>query len=390
MSKKSDTKPTQEKTMKHCYTNDFSVKKYRLDPIKDFKSTGEQKNKYEGTGSTMNAFPRYVYDSKGDNEIGERMIVITQPIKILKGGLPKKDGKFRKTDNQCMYFWLPLDQCKGGKDLDEKVLRPLDEFNDKKINEEKNESKFVAKLGAEGKLVPLKKLKYLQCAKYFDPTQYGGDDGDDNDDNNDDNKKKYSGDKSDGYRRVKVRLATLFDDNSKPDDDHVIKTLVHINDENGNPKKKAEEISSLEDLRKLFRWKCTAQFALEFNKFWIMKSESDSVRKCGIGVKCLEMHISEIPEYSGTSSELGIGVFGFGQDQKPSNKSSDESDDSDSSDSDDDKSEKVSAKEQKKTATKQESSEDSDSSDDNSDDKSDEESEDVQPTKKSVAKSKTK
>ena len=311
MSKKYESKSNQssDSTLSNIKTNEFDVKKYKLEPIRDLKDSQDS--------AQYNAFPRYLYNKKGKNNDkfeseGERFIVITNPIKISKGGLPRLDGKWRKTDNDCLYFWLPLlDTDEGGNDLLKNILEPLDEYNDKKITQEGNKG-FVTRVDEKtGKLVTLKNLKYVPCIKEFTPGT--NDEDETNDDTCDDDVFKKDIKMSiDEYKRIKVRLATLFEKDVDKNSLRKIKTRVYINDSDGNPKEETENVESLDDLRKLFVWNCTAQFALEFNKFWVMKSlGEDKMRKCSIGVKCVQMYISEIPEIAKISNELGMSVFGI-------------------------------------------------------------------------------
>jgi len=116
--------------------------------------------------------------------------------------------------------------------------------------------------------------------------------------------------KQDPYRRVKVRLATVFDKNITKDQPWKIKTIVFTCDENGDPKETPETINCLDDLRKIFVWKSKVQFALEINKFWSTKNKEDGVRKCSMTIKCLQMFILERPEYNKAPSVLSRSVFG--------------------------------------------------------------------------------
>ena len=271
--------------------DDFDIKNYKLDPISDAIE-----------GAQDISFPRYNYTS-GEDEDGkfERFCVVTDVIEIKKGGIPKIDPKYRPTENDCLYFWLNLDQCEGGKKFMSNVLEPVDKLHDKKINKDSNKD-FVVKLNKKtGKLVPVKDLKYLPCIKEFDPSKFK-----DEDDDTDEVK-----DASKIYKRTKISIATKYDKAAKPDDPREIKTLVYANDEDGDPMGEPLTVKTMEQIREYFPWGCKAQFCLEFNKFWIRKPE-DGVKKCALSIKCLSMYIVEKPSVSkSTANVLGLSVFGI-------------------------------------------------------------------------------
>jgi hypothetical protein len=317
MSKKSATNKgttnaeKQDSPLSNVHVDNFDITKYSVNPIGEFGENG---------GSQYCAFPRYKYGGVKKVQSGraqsdnDRFILITDPIKIGKGGLPKVDGKYRTLESQCQYFWLPLlEDDEAGQSL-LKVLNEIDEFNDNKINVEKNKG-FIVKTDEKGKPVSLKSLKYSTCVKEFDPSLLGDEDADDEDeDGGDADNTKKKGKAADKYKRLKVKLATVYNkDITDKDAEKEIKTKVYINDGNGNPKKTPENVTNMEQLRKLFTWNSTIQFALEFNKFWVMKNPDSEtkVRKCSIGAKCIQIYISELAEYTSVSQELGSGVFGF-------------------------------------------------------------------------------
>jgi hypothetical protein len=303
----------QDSPLSNVHVDNFDITKYSVNPIGEFGENG---------GSQYCAFPRYKYGVKKVQSGGraqsdsDRFILITDPIKIGKGGLPKVDGNHRKTEAACQYFWCPLlDGDEAGQNL-LKVLNEIDEFNDNKINVEKNKGFIVKTDEKTGKAVSLKSLKYSSCVKEFDPAQFNDEEADDEDENEDADETegtKNKGKTTDKYKRLKVKIATVYDKNiTDKDAEKEIKMKVYINDGNGNPKKKPENVTTMEQLRKLFTWNSVIQFAFEFNKFWVMKNlDENKVRKCSIGAKCIQIYISELAEYTSVSQELGSGVFGF-------------------------------------------------------------------------------
>ena len=321
--KEEDNDVGQDEELSKVQVSDFKVENYKVDPIKEspnFKNAAQ-----------YTAFPRYKYEDKqevkkgkkGDNEKAdgesgkyERFIVVTKPIKMVKGGFPKLDGVWRKSENDCQYFWLPLEGSEGATELLEKVLIPLDEYNTKKIMKEKNKSGFISRVNSKtNKVVAMKDLKYLACHKLSPKPKDGDDDNDasDKDDDDDDKKKPSKGGKAgERYERIKVRLHTLYVQDADPAVERKIRTKVYINDKSGDPKGEPENFKDMADLRKLFEWNCEAQFALEFNKFWVMKTAADGeeVYKCSISVKCLQMYICKRPEISRSVGLGGVGIFG--------------------------------------------------------------------------------
>jgi hypothetical protein len=301
-SKQTNNEPEELKSMPTLeFKEGINNGKFYLDPAM------EGKDQKDGVGQAQySLFPRFKYkrdknDKNAKADQGERCIVITEEIHMEKGGLPRIDEKWRKTDNDCLYFWLPLlDSDPGAVDLRTNFLTPLDEYNNQKINVEGNKD-YAVTLTNDKKRTPIKKLKYVNCVKLFDPNS-----------NNEDNEAAHGSDDNTPYYRVKVRLATVFDKNQPKDESKKIKTQVVTCDANGDPNETPEPISCLEDMRKLFVWKCKVRFAIEVNKFWAAKAiDSDlGARKCSVTLKCIQMFIIERPEFNKTPTVLSSSVFG--------------------------------------------------------------------------------
>jgi len=209
-----------------------------------------------------------------------RPIVVTKPMILEMGGIPKIHEKWRPTDNQCMYLWLPhLPNNEGSAELFDKVLDPLDKHFHKKINEDGNKDCVFSE--KNGKKTFLKDLKYLSAVKEFTPDESGDADGGDDSDGSDketnekDKNKGKDGKKQEGYNRIKVRFACVFDKNKKgkQDDQRQIKTRVFVKNEDGSVPEDPLPIKTLADLRKQLVWKCEVQFALEINKFWAKRAK---------------------------------------------------------------------------------------------------------------------
>lgn len=298
-------------------TNDFNIKNFSVETIK-----------YSKDATQFSGYCRYDFGKKknmGPNEKAEngntkdRCVIVTKPIEIKRGGIPSHSDKWRPTDNSRLYFWLNLDQDEGGKDLYDKVLKPLDELFSKEINKNGNKN-FIYQITASGETKPLTKLSFKECVK-MSPS------GDDED---------SGAHKSvlPPYQRIKVKLATVFDENLNQDEPQKIKTKVFVDGIEGEIK-----INCLNDLIEQFPWGCTAEFALEVNKFWAMKSGDP--RNCGYGLKCLAIHVTSKPKQT-SQTQVNASIFGSSfkssKEEKVTDTKSDAGAGSDSdSDSDSDK-----------------------------------------------------
>lgn len=316
-----------EKSMPNVKAKDFDVSRYSIAPFEDNEKT---KDNYQFTG-----FPKYSYGKNGNKSRGDKMVVVTGPIKLSKGGIPKVDGKFRTSDNQCMYMWVPLmENDPGAVELYDKVLKPLDDYNTKRIVTEKNKD-YLSKIDASKKETFWKNLKYLPIVKEFTPGEgdEDADDGDDGEADADDGKNKKEA--SESYKRFKVRIDTgKWDPKASKDAPKTVATRVYINDEKGNAKMDPEHVTTLEDMRELVTWNSTVRLVLDFSKFWVMKTVEDGVRKCSITVKLLQVYVVERSEYTKSASNvLGMSVFGDSSDgDSESNSDDDENDKADKAD----------------------------------------------------------
>lgn len=344
---KEETHETEQSQPK-ILTADFNVKNLFVEPIKDMPPKAGTKE-----STQFNGFVRYDYGSTGskkndDNAKAEkqstinRCVIVTQAIKISKGGIPKTDPNtdYRATDNDCLYFWLNLDQCEGGKDLRDNVLSKLDEMAADKINKKGNKD-FIIKVGQDGSKAPLDKLKYTTiCKKSADESS--------------------KGDKLEQYERVKVKIGTLY----KPDEDKNAPKEIKIKVYDAQ-KDEEVKIKSLDDLRAAFPWGCTAEFALEVNKFWAMRTKKDGVRECGFGLKCLAINVVDKPK-NNSAQVIDKSIFGTKTVKKVEDEDEDENEDDDnkSSSESESESESDSESESENEGNQKDESEESESEDD--------------------------
>jgi hypothetical protein len=110
------------------------------------------------------AFLSYIYDTSKQGPF----VVLTKPMRIVKGGIPHIDPEWRPTDNDCMYFWLAhnLDDA-GNNELFEKVFDPLDKYHTQKIMTEKN-ADFLYRITESSEKQKCKRYCYNNCVKWYD------------------------------------------------------------------------------------------------------------------------------------------------------------------------------------------------------------------------------
>ena len=338
-------------------TADFNIKKLSLEPITE---TADQMKE----SPQFNAYVRYDYGTDGKKKVDDngkpentnnRCVVVTLPIEIKKGGIPRLD-QWRLTDNDCMNFFLNLDQDEGGKDLRDKVFGPLDTLCQKKINKDGNKD-FFTKVSDKGVPVAITKLKFKSGVKMSGS-------GDDDDAPTNGKAKPVP------YERIKVKLPTVFKKDADKNAPKEIKIQAFYQG--------AEvEIKTLQDLRDAFPWGCKAEFVLEINKFWAMRTLKDGERDCGYGVKCLAINVIEKPKAT-SAAVINSSIFGIGKSAKAESGSESESDDESKSE------------EGSKSGSESESENDKDKKDDDksesgSDSGSESESEDEKPASKKGA-----
>jgi len=251
-------------------------------------------------------YPKYLYDPEMEptpenlEKHGESMILVTKPIKINKGGIPKHNPKYHTNDPNSMkraYFYIPKNKDDPNSMELFETLDKIDNYMDEEVNKNKNKNGVLCALNKSKKRIPLKGLKYTRIvttAKQVDNLSL-------DDDEDDSNKKKSGNGKFDDSKkdfvpwdRVKVRLGTLYDESLKPDANRDITTQVYV-----GGKEEAEKIKTVSDVEKYFSWNCVAQFALMFCKVWIKKSDG---KDCSISLKCLQIGVTEQSEFKKNSS----------------------------------------------------------------------------------------
>lgn len=228
-------------------------------------------------------FPTYTYS----NGHKSKLIIKTDPIRILQhSGIPKVHERWRENNNKCMYFHIAFSKNDNGSmKLYNNVVHPINFKNMTEIATDKDESKFACCYNKDSEIVPFKDLFYNSMIKKIINFNEEYEDSDDD---------KPTGDI---IGKIKVNL-DIEHDYDRPYDSKIedkIKTEVYIKQKNGTIVKR--EIENLDDLRKILKFGCKAEFELNFYKLWINKciiyGHYDNKCLCGMSIKCTKMLIYE-------------------------------------------------------------------------------------------------
>jgi hypothetical protein len=333
-----------DETDSHTSTNyinsvDFDVKKFYVKPI-------EEKM---GTKSQYMAFPKYKLNKNSKD--GDSVIIVTEPIKLTKGGIPKLDGEYRKSDSDREFFWLGCDkEQKSCVDLFTALENIDDVYSD--LIQNNNDTKTIHHM-KDGKKEPLDKLEYVPLVRESSQPE------------NKDNDKQYE-----AYNRIKVRFSTKYVANQDEAEPSEITTHLFLLD-----KEDPEPYTTVTDFEKSLRWGCEARFVLTVNKFWAMKALKNKKRECGFTVKCLQVYITKESTHGGGTSQVEKfrkrlfspnGTALTVTESKPVKSNDNNNDSSSESDSDSDTNTKV---KNSKTSAKQQSQQSDSDSDSESDKK---------------------
>jgi len=252
-------------------------------------------------------FPKYLYsDEDNDYELtpenfekhSESAIIVTKPIKMVKGGIPKFNVKYHPEGENSMkraYFYIPENKEDPNSVELFTLMNEIDDYMVSEINDKKNAGGIFCVLNKKKKRIALKGLTYTRMVRAALPF----DDLDLDDDDTDKKPKKEFV----PWNRIRVNLSTVYDDKLGPNDLKDIITQVYVRDN-----EKPENCRTVSDVAEHFMWQCTAQFALMFHKAWIKKADD---KKCGIGIKCVQIGVTEQPEFnrSSVSKQLNKRLF---------------------------------------------------------------------------------
>ena len=241
--------------------------------------------------SQYHAFPSYKYGKKSD-----KLIVKTGPIKITKGGIPKLDDKWRKTDAKREFMWLGVDEEQPNCVELFNVFEQIDEHFDKLISYDGDEkvdnnleSKTVYIQKDKKKSEPLTVLEYAPIVRL---SVQGGD-----------GESKPDMPEYVPYKRCKLRFGKKYDKERKEGEPSELTTALFLGD-NEDP----EDLKYPSEFEKYLRWNCTSEFVLQFSKFRVKKAvEKDKKgkpipRECAFDITLLQVIIVEEAPKSGMSN----------------------------------------------------------------------------------------
>lgn len=262
------------------HIKDLDVEQITLPAIDDKRSSD----------SRYHIFPTYKYGKQQD-----KIVFVTDDIKITKGGIPKLDDKWRKNDSKREFFWLGWDKEQEASNALFEKLKEIDEKYDALISydadtkEDKNVESQTIHLLKDKKKDPLNILEYTPIVRM---SVQGGDGAQKPD------QPEYA-----PYERIKVKFQKKWDKNKKEGDLSELTTVLFLGD-----KEEEEDLTYPSDFEKYLRWNCTARFVCQITKFGCKKTiEKDKKgkqvpRECGFDITVLQIVITKEAPTSGAST----------------------------------------------------------------------------------------
>lgn len=234
-------------------------------------------------------FVRYLYNydlppTQENLETKTRpVILITKPIKMMKGGIPRYNGQFFNgpDDPRRAYFYIP--KTHESEELFD-CIQTIDDYMHNEINVNMNKNKIVCVL-RNYKKIALKGMTYRRMITTVRPPQGFGYDDDDDEDTKKKNPRRGEEKFVQWDRRIRVKFETVYDLNLGLNDPKEISTKLFI----GN-REKAEPCTTISHIERYFTWASTVQFALMFSKLWIHPRR----KECGISIKCVQLCVTQL------------------------------------------------------------------------------------------------
>ena len=225
----------------------------------------------EGTKTQFNGFPKYFFEGITNNfKDSDSVMLLTEPIKLTRGGIKRIDSEYIKNDDDRLFFYLAEDVEQPNSVLTFKDFYTIDKFYDKELNKNKNKNKIILsafKSQPEKAFVDYK--KYLPIVRPAEGPPTGA--------------KVDTEFKP--YNRAKINFNRMYNkDAGKYEDDITTELFLPNKDE-------PESVFTVTDFEKYYRFGCTAQYLFMIHKFWVQKSGD---KGCGFGIKCLKIYISEL------------------------------------------------------------------------------------------------
>lgn len=300
--KPTNANPGEEEELPKIHCTEFKMKRTYFKP-----------HEVKADATQLMCFPKYMYDEKQQltrenfEKYANSLIVVTDSIKMFKGGIARYNAKYHDGDKDSMkraYFYIPRDdKDPASRDLF-KMVGEFDDYMHEEINVKKNENKVLCALmvprgstdgkAVRAKLTGITYTRMITTAKPGDGlgTEFeieGEEGGKPKKDDKNSNKKEFV-----PWDRIKVRFATKYDEKAGVNDKKPITTQIFVGD-----KDEPEDCTTVSQFEKHFMWGCKAQYALMFNKIWIKRQDD---KKCGVGIKCLQIGVTEQPEFKKSTS----------------------------------------------------------------------------------------
>jgi hypothetical protein len=253
---------------------DFDLSKFVLPGIDEKLSSGAQ----------YHAFPKYKFgEGKKDTD---NVVIVTDEIKLTKGGIPRLDPKFRRNDSKREFFYLGWDEEQKSCNELFKLLQTIDEEFDEKISYDSKkdkdpnlESKTVY-IQKDKKKEPLNILEYVPMVRLSQGPPEGSE-------------KKEGQTEYVPYKRIKVKFGTEYNKDKDENEPNKLTTALFLGD-----KEDPEDLTYPTDYEKYFKYGCTARFVLQINKFWAKKAIENKKgvqqpRECGFNIKVLQIVVTK-------------------------------------------------------------------------------------------------
>ena len=266
-------------------------------------------------------------------------VVMTGDIKLIAYGIPtnpKGEGvePFYKNEKERSFFKIPLDPSQPACAEIIKMIDSLDEYMVDKDN---------LKTIMDGLKERIPSCEYSPLHKEASEKM-----------------------KEPKFGFLKVHLDTDYESGN-------IMTQIYVKQPNG--KNEQQQITTLKDVEKYFRWGCTFRCALMINKMWMMKGKNTSKKyPYGLGIKCMQIIIKE-PGAGGNSTKEAYRKFMFDDegdadaiDEEDTEKKQPESSDKKQSSKKKQEEPDEDTEDEPRVSKKHDESEDENKSDDDSDD----------------------
>uniref|UniRef100_A0A6C0E2X0 Uncharacterized protein n=1 Tax=viral metagenome TaxID=1070528 RepID=A0A6C0E2X0_9ZZZZ len=244
--------------------------------------------------------PKYLFDTsieatkENAKRKGTNFYVKVGEIKMSKGGMyPYKEdyhGKEKNCKKRAQFKIAKDDSDKASAEFFA-LCEKIDKYMTEEINKNKNKNELLCTLTDKKEEKKCKGLTYKPMVQTKKPKKNIDADSDEEDST-----------KSDPYNYINVQLSKPKEYGTAKDTDYVeIDTQVFLQD-NEEP----ERVKTVTDMEKFLRWNCKAEFVLQFFKVWI---QNGGDYECSFGVKCSQIHITELASDSSSSSVPNSQLF---------------------------------------------------------------------------------